>query len=63
MSDLTPARNELLRAIQDPRVPLRSIIALHGVLRLLDLVAEHDAPELHEDAVRIAREAVRHAPG
>ena len=62
---------ERLRAIEkeieaalseDEELGPRTVLAFKAVLRLLDAVIEHDDPNLHEQALRIALDAIKDMP-
>jgi hypothetical protein len=60
-SKLTDARSAVVRALEDPSITSRTAGALRGVLRLIDTVSAHGRFALHEEALRVAYEALEHA--
>jgi CheY-like chemotaxis protein len=47
---------------EDGELGPRTVLAFKAVLRLLDAVIEHDHPTLHEQALRIALDAIKEMP-
>jgi hypothetical protein len=55
---LNAVRREITLILDSRSLELKTAVALRSALRLLDAVAEHDAPGLHAEALRVALDAM-----